>query len=259
MEGYSPREWDTLQFAIVLVGQGVAWADGKPKRQELEALRSAFEDRDLPRGDLARALFASIVREYDGVSARLETDPREPQQILLDAREFVDARAGEVEAQAYKATAYAVGRRVAEASGRFGLAYASAKEQRVLTWAAGLLRYVRDVEGWTLHELEPALAQRGVRWSGTNEDAVHAAGDPVSQRFYFRGDGGPNEFELIVYDSPSEAERRLSEVEESAGKRDRVVLAGNVIGFVVGRRRAPAEEHPLVGALAEVGPAPAPE
>jgi hypothetical protein len=119
----------------------------------------------------------------------------------------------------------------------------------VLLGLTRLLAFKRPIRGSTLDEVETRLQAQRVRCDDTAE-CLDAEGDAVAGRIYERGISNENRFEIHVYESEeaASAARRAFEG-ESLGKRDRLYQADNVLAIVHGRRRAPAEEHPIAAAF----------
>lgn len=261
---FTDEEWTTLRSAPFVAMFSVAAADRKVDDRELDAMREVLE-HDLARGELA----SEVLADLRGPSHELEpqlleavsgirADPRSAMDTLGAVGALLDAKVGAEEAYSFKHSLYDLARTVARASGRFGLAYVGADEERALADLNAALGFERVPLGLTLEDVEGRLAAAGVDLDTGEPAILLQEGDPVAARRYTTPGVKATVsagVEVAVYETEEEATVAFAKTRDLALKRDAVFQSANVVSYLHGSRKLPADQHPLASVLGSLGPA----
>ena len=136
------HEWHTLLFAPLWVFMAVAGADGSVDDAELAALGRVLEKSLYLPDDLLRELLGTIARDLRTVFQDFKADSRSVDEGLAEVGHMLDSKLLADHAVEYKRTLFALGDRVARASGGGLLGIGgrvSVAEKEVLLTVAGLL------------------------------------------------------------------------------------------------------------------------
>ena len=143
----SDHEWTTLLFAPLWVFSAVAGADGNVDDAELTAFGRVLEKSLYLRDSLLRELLGTIARDLRATFQAYDADERTIEEGLEEVGRMLDTKLLADHAIAYKRTLFALGDRVAKASGggMLGIgARVSTAEKAVLLRVAERLGLTED-------------------------------------------------------------------------------------------------------------------
>ncbi len=136
------EEWHTLLFAPLWVFSAVAGADGKIDKAELTAFGRVLEKSLYLPDPLLRELLGSIARDLRGTFDDFASDKRTVEEGLAEVVTMLDSKLLAEHAESAKRTLFALGDRVARASGSgvlgIGERVSRLEEQALLAVAAYL-------------------------------------------------------------------------------------------------------------------------
>ncbi|MCI0437291.1 MAG: hypothetical protein L0271_27195 [Gemmatimonadetes bacterium] len=116
-EGYTPAEWETLQFGPLWVFTTVASADKNIDAKELEALAKEIQEAPLYKDPLVRELLMSVGADLSNLMTRYQADSRNVMVGLQDVAALLKRKASAENADNFKKSLLLIGGNVAKASG----------------------------------------------------------------------------------------------------------------------------------------------
>ena len=147
---YEQAEWETLEFAPLLITNWIGGADATigrvPPRNveidqaEVEALLKELQEAELHTTPLVGEVLFSVTNDFLGFLSRYQSDPRAVDEGLSQVADVLDAHSPPDEAQAFKAAMIGIGVEVAKASEEVLGRPVSLEEEGALAFAAAVLR-----------------------------------------------------------------------------------------------------------------------
>ena len=141
-DGFSSKEWQTLEFSPFWVLGAMGTADGKLEEKEVEAFKKELADAPFYKDELVREVMLAIVMSLADVMAAYKADPRKVQEGLSDLANVLEKKSPE-HAEAFKKVMLSIAVKVAGAEGK-GKDHISQEEKVAFALLASMMRAKLD-------------------------------------------------------------------------------------------------------------------